>query len=78
MTQGELLTRRPRSALSSVPERHRGWCWGPGEKIIWSREIPDLACGSEMTCLVTEVRAVDNKIKCTYVRHLKHQNVIIF
>ena len=59
-------TRRLSVALSSAPERHRGWRRGPGERKIRSREIPDLACSGEMTSsLVTGVRPVDNKIKST-------------
>ena len=59
-------TRRLSVDLSSVPERHRGWWRGTGERKIRSREIPDLACSGEMTrSLVTGVRAVDNKIKST-------------
>ena len=39
---------------------------GPGERKIRSREIPDLACSGELTSsLVTGIREVNNKIKCT-------------
>ena len=39
---------------------------GPGEREIRSREIPDLACCGELTSsLVTRIREVNNKIKCT-------------
>ena len=52
--------------LTSAPVRHRGWWRGPGERKIRSREIPDLACIGEITnSLVTGVRAVKNKTKCT-------------
>ena len=39
---------------------------GPRERKIRSGEIPDLACSGELTSsLVTRIREVNNKIKCT-------------
>ena len=62
-------TRRLSVADSSVPERHRGCCPGPGERNTRSREIPDLACQGEMTSSlvtgVTVIRRAVNKTNCT-------------